>query len=213
MTDRLASPSFVALDFDGPVCSLFEFVDLAKARVELAGVLGLSPELVTDIFDVLHLSGPDAGARSRAHDYLATVERQGAATARLTPGIGEVLAALSQRGVRVAIVTNNAPDVVQAFAARCAPALLDVPVYGRGPRHVPRLKPAPDLVIAALEQSGVAAQAGVFVGDSVTDIEAGHAAGLVTVGYANRPGKSAWLRDAGADAIVHAIDDLLGVLF
>jgi phosphoglycolate phosphatase-like HAD superfamily hydrolase len=44
------------------------------------------------------------------------------------------------------------------------------------------------------------------VGDSVTDIEAGRAAGVATVGYANKPGKDVDL--AGADAVVTAMAEL-----
>jgi phosphoglycolate phosphatase-like HAD superfamily hydrolase len=47
------------------------------------------------------------------------------------------------------------------------------------------------------------------VGDSVTDIEAAHAAGTMAVGYTNKPGKAMGLRDAGADAVISSIMSLL----
>jgi phosphoglycolate phosphatase len=43
------------------------------------------------------------------------------------------------------------------------------------------------------------------VGDSITDVEAGLAADIWTIGYANKPGKDEALRDAGADAVLDSM--------
>jgi beta-phosphoglucomutase-like phosphatase (HAD superfamily) len=48
----------------------------------------------------------------------------------------------------------------------------------------------------------------VIVGDSVTDIEAGLAADVWTIGYANKLGKDEAMRDAGADAVVISMSTL-----
>jgi len=54
---------------------------------------------------------------------------------------------------------------------------------------------------------------GAFVGDSTDALEAGHTAGgLPVVGHANKPGKDRRLRDAGADAIITSMGDLLQTL-
>ena len=41
-----------------------------------------------------------------------------------------------------------------------------------------------------------------LVGDSITDIVAARAAGVASVGYANKPGKHETLRNAGADSVI-----------
>lgn len=76
----------------------------------------------------------------------------------------------------------------------------------------------PEIVEAHLPQScqhpqrvpipGVAPASCVFIGDQTTDIEAGQAAGVSTIGFANKPGKVESLRGAGADAILTTMLDL-----
>jgi phosphoglycolate phosphatase len=50
------------------------------------------------------------------------------------------------------------------------------------------------------------------VGDSVTDIEAARAAGVRSIGYANKPGKFGQLTAAGADAVVTEMAALAAAL-
>jgi phosphoglycolate phosphatase len=52
----------------------------------------------------------------------------------------------------------------------------------------------------------------VFIGDSVTDIEAGQAASTPTIGYANKPGKHQRLTAAGADAVIDTMRSLAQAL-
>ncbi|MFC9687635.1 hypothetical protein ACFTSF_03780 [Kribbella sp. NPDC056951] len=42
----------------------------------------------------------------------------------------------------------------------------------------------------------------LFIGDQITGIEAGQAAGVATVDYANKPGKVEALQNDGTDVIV-----------
>lgn len=42
----------------------------------------------------------------------------------------------------------------------------------------------------------------IFIGDAVRDVEAAHAAGVLAVGYANKPGKMEALAAAGAVSVV-----------
>lgn len=63
-----------------------------------------------------------------------------------------------------------------------------------------RSKPAPDLVLAALEKAGLAAEDAVFVGDAVWDVRAAHDAGVPCVGVECGGTSAAELREAGAVA-------------
>ncbi|MGR6997287.1 HAD family hydrolase [Yinghuangia aomiensis] len=45
----------------------------------------------------------------------------------------------------------------------------------------------------------------MFIGDAVRDVEAGHAAGVQTIGYANKPGKGERLATAERSAVVDSM--------
>lgn len=59
-------------------------------------------------------------------------------------------------------------------------------------------KPAPDILVAALEAGGLDASEVVFVGDAVWDVQAASAIGIPTVGLASGGYSAAELREAGA---------------
>jgi HAD superfamily hydrolase (TIGR01509 family) len=67
-------------------------------------------------------------------------------------------------------------------------------------------KPEPDLVRAALEKAGQ--DGAVMIGDSTWDCEAAGRAGLETVTVLTGGFSDAELRDAGAVAVFHSIDEL-----
>ncbi|MET4060749.1 HAD superfamily hydrolase (TIGR01509 family) [Arthrobacter sp. UYP6] len=62
-------------------------------------------------------------------------------------------------------------------------------------------KPAPDILQAALDSSGLAAEETVFVGDSVWDVKAAAALKIPTIGLLCGGTSEAELRDAGAKEI------------
>jgi HAD superfamily hydrolase (TIGR01509 family) len=70
-------------------------------------------------------------------------------------------------------------------------------------------KPAPDIVEAALDAAGLAASEGVFVGDTVWDVEAAARAGMPCVCVLTGGIATADLRDAGAIAIYPSVRELL----
>ena len=67
-------------------------------------------------------------------------------------------------------------------------------------------KPAPDLVLAALEQADT--DDAVLIGDSPWDVEAAKRAGIGTVVVLTGGFSEAELRDAGALAVYESMDDL-----
>ncbi|MBE1562181.1 phosphoglycolate phosphatase-like HAD superfamily hydrolase [Nonomuraea africana] len=46
----------------------------------------------------------------------------------------------------------------------------------------------------------------------MTDVEASKLAGVIAVGYANRPGKDERLANAGADLIITSMEELIAPL-
>jgi HAD superfamily hydrolase (TIGR01509 family) len=113
---------------------------------------------------------------------------------QVMPGARETLAALRAAGRQVACVTNTVVPLAREIQARKGLAeLLDAAVaHG----DVPHGKPAPDLVFEALRRlGGVEPARAAIVGDSRFDMEAGRAAGVITIGFR---------RDDGD----HRLDDL-----
>ena len=52
----------------------------------------------------------------------------------------------------------------------------------------------------------------MLIGDTVTDIQAATAAGVRSIGHANKPDKANVLNDAGADAVATTMDEIASAL-
>ena len=135
---------------------------------------------------------------------------QTADPADLYPGVPAMLAALKQRGYRIAVCTNKREDIAVPYAAGLGIAAhLDAIVGGAPGRH---LKPDPLLAHMALERVGACAHEAIFVGDSEIDAETALAAGLrfvlVTFGYplGDIAAISADARLDGFDALPSLVD-------
>lgn len=70
-------------------------------------------------------------------------------------------------------------------------------------------KPAPDILVAALEAADLHADEVLFVGDAVWDVQAAGALGIDTVAVASGGYSAAELREAGAAEVFDAPRDLL----
>ena len=92
-------------------------------------------------------------------------------------GIPETLAALRQQGCRIAVVSNKMMAATQELCQHFFPDTVEVAI-GENEAAGIRKKPAPDTVLAALQQLGVGKESAVYVGDSDVDIETAHNAGL-----------------------------------
>jgi phosphoglycolate phosphatase-like HAD superfamily hydrolase len=79
---------------------------------------------------------------------------------------------------------------------------------GRDDSDPELMKPSPYLVWAAVGILDAHPAECAFVGDSTTDMLAGRLAGLPVIGYANKPGKTELLRQAGADAVTTGLDEI-----
>ncbi|GAA2789030.1 HAD family hydrolase [Crossiella cryophila] len=201
------------LDFDGPVCSVFSGFPAPVVADQLRELLaaGGHTDLPAsgDPFDVLRhaaVLGPEAAHRVeaalRAHEAKAT------GNAEPTPGAVDLISAWRQTGRPLAIVSNNSAAAIESYLGLHGLHRDIDAISARAQPDPALLKPNPHLVDAAAAMLGVPIGECVLVGDSVTDIEAAHAAGARTIGYANKPGKDARLAKAGADAISGAMSQI-----
>lgn len=115
------------------------------------------------------------------------------------PGVIDGIVALRSRGVKIALVTNKLRSLTEDFLEeRKLEYLFDVVVAGD---DCPKNKPAPDMLLKALEVLNVDASSAVMVGDSRNDALAARAAGvevaLVETGYNEGVSIADWGREAG----------------
>lgn len=224
--DRTELPSVlteaetVLLDVDGPVCKVFAGVpasDVARRLREtyvaahgphVAAVLDNSDDPLEVIRDAAMRQVPHLSTLETA---LTSIERQAIKLAEPTPHADEAVSALQGSGFRLAAVSNNGTEAVrQYFADRGLDQIVE-PLLGR-PTDVRWMKPDPYLLRMALDSVGSTPEAAVFLGDSVTDIEAARAAGTQAIGYANKPEKVQTLKRAGADTIILSMAEIIEAL-
>jgi phosphoglycolate phosphatase-like HAD superfamily hydrolase len=202
----------VLFDFDGPICSVFAGLPAPSIARELrhkletwAGQnLATTGSQAADPIEILRLAttlGPAATAL--ADDLLTEAETTAVAAASPTPGGEGSLRACVAAGRRAAIVSNNSATAVAEYLRLHDLADLALAIIGREYSNPHRMKPDPAPIYAALRSLDVAPDAAVLVGDSITDIQAAHAAGIRCIAYANKPGK--WEQFSAAQVI---IDDM-----
>ena len=154
---------------------------------------------------------------------------------RLIPGAAEAVRRLNAAGVPVACVTNQSAvgrglisarelEAIQAkltsdLAAMGARLDLVLVATDAPERPGPRRKPAPGMLLEALDRFRVAPEQAVMIGDDLRDLEAAVAAGCRRILV--RTGKGAALAAAGVperlqpvqlfDSFAAAVDRLLGM--
>jgi phosphoglycolate phosphatase len=95
---------------------------------------------------------------------------------RLMPGAAEALEALHRRGLRLGVCSNKPVAFTRELVAYLGVAgWLDVVL---GPEDVARPKPAPDMILAALDRLHLPPGDVLYVGDMVVDVQTARAAGV-----------------------------------
>jgi pyrophosphatase PpaX len=122
------------------------------------------------------------------------------------PGVPETIAVLARSGHPLALVTSK----TETLARR---GLEHVGILDRFPVIIgcdscQRHKPHPEPVLTALERLGYEPHEAAFVGDSVHDIAAGNAAGVLTVAALWGPFTRAELAGASPGEFLERIADL-----
>jgi phosphoglycolate phosphatase len=141
-----------------------------EARTLVLETMGWSK---ADVFAAL--LGADDAARATAAFAVAYEEIVAGGSVAEMPGARAVFRALRAAGVRVCLTTGFAPSTRDALLNALGwRSEIDLAL---SPADVGRGRPAPDLVLGAMERLGVEDPAAVAVaGDTVSDLQAGTAA-------------------------------------
>ena len=125
------------------------------------------------------------------------------------PGVDALLRQLHAQGRKLAIVSNKPDEAVRALRADFFADAVPIAV---GETAAIRRKPAPDMLLAAMERLGAGSDKTVFIGDSEVDIATARAAGLPCIsvlwGFRDR----SLLESAGAQQFAADVDELARLL-
>ena len=208
----------VIFDFDGTLAATdIDFALMRQRVLEVAERWGLTDRLnpkryILEIVDDAVSLLADPSDRARFREETAEAMRDGelifTSVAAPYPGIPETLERLAACGRRVGIIPRNCRAGVAS-------------VFERHPMHhevlltrddVERVKPDPAHLHEALEALGVAPHETLMVGDHITDIEVGHAAGSWTCGVLTANTTPEQIAEAGAPLVLASVADLASVL-
>ncbi|MEY9870686.1 beta-phosphoglucomutase-like phosphatase (HAD superfamily) [Streptacidiphilus sp. MAP12-33] len=213
LSELLRPARHILLDFDGPVCSVFAGLSAVEVAERLRGHLVAQDEHVpaewsTENDPVALLrrvadSRPDLVPGVDA--ALTALEVEAVGMSQPTPGSGALLLACAESKRSVSVVSNNSAAAITAFLAAHGLSGYVAGIFGRVPGDPSSMKPNPRLLLEAMEAEASKPQQCIFIGDAARDVEAGEAAGVATIGYANKPGKDVRLANAGAAAVVDSM--------
>lgn len=208
----------VVFDFDGTLAETEIDFGLMRRRVlEVAERWGLLDRLdpkryILEIVDDAAEMLIEDGERQRFHEEAARamceVELIFTSVAAPFPGVPEMLQRLRDCDRRVGIVTRNCRAGVES-------------VFERHPMHhevlltrddVERVKPDPAHLHEALEALEVAPEQALMVGDHITDIEVGQAAGTWTAGVLTAQTTREQFVEIDADLILASAAEVIEVL-
>ena len=123
-------------------------------------------------------------------------------------GILSLLQTLKEQGVKTAVVSNKADFAVKSLAKTYFDGLL-LSAVGEDEEKGIRKKPAPDSLLAVMEQLSAVAETTLYVGDSEVDIQTARNAGVeclcVTWGFRDK----AYLQEEGGRLFVDAAEEIL----
>lgn len=219
---RTSWPRAVVFDLDGTLIeSAGDIADVLNDCLDAEGIAPFDePAVVTMIGGgarvlvqrALARLGRGSDALLLEHlfeDFATRYEALGAGRSKPFPGAVALLERLARDGVGLGICTNKPAPITARVLAELDLARWFGAVIGETP-HLPR-KPAPDMVLAALQGLGATPAQAVMIGDSGADIGAAKAAGVKTIavsfGYTTTP-----VRELGADIVIDHFDEAAGAL-
>lgn len=122
-------------------------------------------------------------------------------------GITELLVELKNRGLKIAVATNKVHIAVKPLMEKYFPEIRFDSMIGQ--REGVPVKPAPQIMFDILRETGCEPSEALHVGDTATDMQLAHNAGVTPVGvlWGYRPLEE--LQEAGAKFIIENPEELL----
>ena len=123
-------------------------------------------------------------------------------------GILPLLKALKLKGIKTAVVSNKAHFATQMLAKQYFDGLLQESM-GENEEAGIRKKPAPDMLLAVMQTLGATKETTLYVGDSEVDIQTARNAGVDCASVVWGFKDEAFLKENGANMLVHSAAELL----
>ena len=126
------------------------------------------------------------------------------------PGMIELLKELKDRGLKIAVATNKVHIAVAPLMAKYFPGIRFDSMIGQ--REGIPVKPHPQIMYDILKETDCQPSETLHVGDTATDMQLAHSAGVTPVGvlWGYRPLED--LQEAGAKFIIEKPEELLGLV-
>ncbi len=195
--------NLIIFDLDGTIIdSLDDLTDATNYMLSKMGKRNLSREDVKKLVGqgarrLVERAIPDISLEEfeRALGYFIFFNNEHIADkTRLYPNVRGTLRLLSEAGFRLAIISNK-----NASLCRKVINVLGIENFFdavMGADTIPFRKPSPEPIIKLLRDFGVEQDGAVIVGDSINDVAAGKAAGILTVGCTYGYGELTEVADA-----------------
>ena len=125
----------------------------------------------------------------------------------LYPGIRELLSALSEKGCRMAVVSNKYDAAVKDMCKKYLSPWISTALGENMPAR--RKKPAPDSLFDAMKELGAEKERCIYVGDSDVDLETAKNAGIPCIACAWGFRGREFLLSHGAEIVIDTPGELL----
>jgi phosphoglycolate phosphatase len=135
--------------------------------------------------------------------YMEQLDKHLLDTTKPFPGVLETLSSITKKK---AVVTNKLSAMAERVVAGLG--IADMIDFIVGADTARSMKPNPEPIIFALKQFGIEPSRTVMVGDTIDDIKAAKAAGVIPCGVTYGFGTRQDLADAGAEIIIENISEL-----
>ncbi len=126
------------------------------------------------------------------------------------PGVVELLRALQDDGVQLAVASNKYHEATLKLVRHFFPDIRFAAIYGQ--REGVAIKPAPDIVHDILRDTGIAKEKTLYIGDSGVDMQTASNAGVESVGVTWGFRSEEELREHGAAHIVRIADEIKNII-
>jgi HAD superfamily hydrolase (TIGR01509 family) len=217
---ELPPPSALVFDLDGTLVDTvetrivawlrtFEEFGIPADRARVSTLIGSDGKRLARVVGEAAGATIDAGQAEEIDRRAGEIYSQLNTHPKPLPGAAELLEALDERGLRWAIATSSRRGQVgvsiDALKLSRRPTIIDG-------SQVENAKPAPDLLLRAASELGVAPSRAWYVGDAIWDMQAARAAGMPGIGVLTGSATANELYEAGAALTVETLNLLFELL-